>query len=81
MALRKAGRLESLVASMTAPYSRQQFVCRFRPFNADLFDENKYDMPNSQVPWNLDYYLALVIDEQSRVHHKIVLLRNTHKIE
>jgi len=33
----------------------------FRPFNADLFDENKYDMPNSQLPvpgreayWDMD---------------------------
>ena len=24
-------------------------IYRFRPFNADLFDENRYDLPNSQV--------------------------------
>ena len=36
-----------------------EYVCRFKPFNADLFDENPYDMPNSQVPWLISYGLAL----------------------
>jgi len=34
---------------------------KFRPFNADLFDENRYDLPNSQAPipgreafWDMD---------------------------